>query len=426
MQELKCTKRNKYRKIVVELFAISLMLVFTACTTLDSFRATFLSKKTDLDKDVIYIGVFEPQTGEQSQKGLEEIRGIELANKMYHKVKGKEVRLVKADSQSKMGAAKAAINTLIEAKTIAIIGNTGEAASLVASPMIQKAQIPTITPSAKNPLITEDNNYYFRACTTNDQMGEGTADYAWNKAGIREFAVIRVAADTDSEAIHKGFSKKITELNGGSNPVVFERELKNKQKSYAKVISDVKNSGAKAVFMPIGTEAADLIFKEVEKQKLTDITFLGTQEWGNKDFLKMMKKHPKIKVVFPTDNTISSDGTAANIVTPETQKFIIEYRNMYGSDALPTENAAQGYDSYLLIINAINRSPSLKSKDIMKALAGTENFRCATGVITFDSKGDPVRAVNMAIIKDGKLIPTDTTSSETNASGMIKITTGKN
>lgn len=426
MQDLECTKKNKYKKVLATVFTLLLVLIFTGCTTVDSFRATFISKKTNLDEDVIYIGVFESQTGDQSEKGLEEINGIELANKMYHQVKGKEVMLVKVDSQSSTSAAKTAISALIEAKPVAIIGNSGEAASLAAAPMILKAKIPTITPSAKNLLITEDNDYYFRACITDSQIGEGAAEYAWNKVGARKFASIRISGDSTAESINRGFIKKLAELNDGTKPVVLDTELKINQKSYKKVVSDIKKSAAKAVFMPVGKEAADAIFKEVEKQKLTDITFLGSNSWSENDFLKMMKKHPKINVAFPTDNTISSNGTTSNTITPETQKFIIEYHNMFGSDAIPTENAAQGYDSYLLIMNAINRSPSLKSKDIMKTLASTQGYRCATGVFTFNDEGNPIRTVNIAIIKNGELVPAYTTTSDTNASGMIKITTNKN
>ena len=58
-------------------------------------------------------------------------------------------------------------------KPVAIIGSAGEATSLAASEIIEEAKVPTITPSATNPLITQGNHYYFRASITESQMGQG-------------------------------------------------------------------------------------------------------------------------------------------------------------------------------------------------------------------------------------------------------------
>ena len=61
---------------------------------------------------------------------------------MYHNIKGKEIRLIKVDSKSTSSGAKSAIESLISIKPVAIIGNTGETASLIASKSVKKAKIP--------------------------------------------------------------------------------------------------------------------------------------------------------------------------------------------------------------------------------------------------------------------------------------------
>ena len=51
----------------------------------------------------------------------------------------------------------------------AIIGSAGNATTLIASTYVGDAKIPAITPSATNPLIAQNNGYYFIADTTASQ-----------------------------------------------------------------------------------------------------------------------------------------------------------------------------------------------------------------------------------------------------------------
>jgi len=68
-------------KRVLSLLLIVLMVLtlFTACTKSDTTEA-----------EVIKIGVFEPLTGMNGGGGLQELGGIEYANKMYPEVLGKK------------------------------------------------------------------------------------------------------------------------------------------------------------------------------------------------------------------------------------------------------------------------------------------------------------------------------------------------
>mgnify|MGYP001682514831 FL=1 len=135
----------------------------------------------------------------------------------------------------------------------------------------------------------------------------------------------------------------------------------------------------------------------------------------------MMKKHPNIKVVFPSDSVFSAGKTTTKSITAETQRFLIEYANKYGDDNEPTSNAALGYDSYLIAINAINKANSTKSDDIRKALSKLSDVRGVTGVFSFDKDGNPVKSVNLSTVKKGNIISLYVTNDTTVAQTMEKI-----
>ena len=300
-------------------------------------------------------------------------------------------------------------------KPAVILGSAGEANSMVASPYIEAAKIPTITPSAVNPLITENNKYYFRASITESQRGAGLAEYMKN--------------DSANTAMQRGFNSKISELEQGTSgespgvsSIVYQKAVDVDFESYGKLVKSIKKSDADVVVVPFGAENSDKLFSEIEKENLEKkITFVGSSNWNNEDFILMMKSHPKIKVVFPSDSVFSGGKTTTKSVTAETQRFIIEYAKKYGNDSEPTSNAALGYDSYLLAINAINRANSKKPEDIRKALSELSNVRGATGVFTFDEYGNPIKSVNLSTIKSGKVISLSVTNDKTTAENMGKI-----
>lgn len=397
-------KNGKKSKLIVAMLIMA-MAMLSACTTLDSFKNTFLTRDTDNDgKNVIRIGVFEPQTGRYSDAGQSEIKGIELANSIYHSVNGYRVELIKVDTQSSTTAAESAIQGLIEMKPVAIIGSAGEATTLIASPYVDEAKIPAITPSATNPLITQNYRYYFRASMTSSQMGEGIADYTYRHLASRHIGIITAQNDTAATALIDGFNDKIKsymkESKSDDSPVVMSEASDFSEEDIAKQIKNIKKKSVDTMIVPIGAETMDAFFSAIEKAGLTNIQFVGTKDWGETEFIEMMKNHPQIKVAFPYQSVL---GNTDNI-TKESERFQIEYTNKYGSNDVPTEHAALGYDSYLLLINAIHNAKSIDGAEIRDALLELKNVKCATGSFTFDENGNTLRAVNISTIRGGKVV----------------------
>lgn len=415
--------RFKHSRIVCLALVIATSMILSGCSSFDNFRHTFIDDNSEKNEDTIYIGVYEPKTGNKSEQGLNEIKGIELANSVYSNVKGADIKLVYVDTQSDTAASKTAIKNLIELNPIAIIGSAGEASSMIASQYIEEAKIPTITPSSINPLITEGNPYYFRACMTEAQKGKGMANYAYDGLKSREIGIVSVKNDSSADALVDGFREEIKALSreDEESPVVLNTRIPIDETDYSKVVNKIAESEAEVVFMPVGIEKADAIFTEIENAGMTNVTFLGNQSWNSDDFVKVMDKHPSIEVAFPSDTVVLKDSTTKGTVTAETQRFLVEYAKKYGVVDVPTENAVLGYDAYLILINAINNAEELTPISVRAALADTAGLRCATGVFTFDGSGSPVRTVNISTVDDGQIVSVYVTSQTSEAGQMKKI-----
>ena len=404
--------------ILLAAAAAGMVLALCGCTTYNSFKQTYISKPEQKSQSgpIITIGVIEPQTGRYSDKGKSELKGIELANSIYNNVDGYKVELVKVDTQSSVSATKTAIQALLEMKPVAIIGAAGDASCLTITDYVDEAKVPAITPSATNPLITQGSHYYFRACMTDSQMGEGLAEYACKELGSKSIGVITIKNDTSTSALLDGFYDRIKELRGKRDRTVKAKtEIQPTEDEMKDALRQVKSAGADVCFVSMGPEEMDTFFTMAEKMKMTDVTYLGTRNWGDAAFASMMDKHKKIKVVFPYESVLSKTDDTSDTATEEAQRFQIEYANRYGADDIPTDNAALGYDSYLLVINAIHNSKSLEGSEIRTAIRNLRDLKCATGVFSFDDTGNVVRAVTLSTIKDGKPVTEYVTASEAEA-----------
>lgn len=387
------------------------IFVLSSCQTFDAFVHTFVEKGTTDNTNKIYIGVFESQSGKNSEKGNEQIKGIKLAHKIYNNVNGQDIELILVDDKSKTSTAKTVIEELIEMKPVAIIGSAGNATSLIASDYIDNATIPTITPSATNPLIVQNNGYYFMTGTTAAQQSRGLAEYACKEIKSDRIGIVQVKNESVSASYSRYFTSELKKIEGKkkSEKLVVNSEVSITDNMLQGNVRELRKANVDTVLLPFSTAQADTFFKEIEKYGMEDITFLGTSDWGQQDFVKMMRKHPNIKVAFPYEGLDVDIAEEGSLVTDEARRFQVEYERMYGSSETPTQDAALGYDSYLLIANAISRSKSLEGRDVRAALISLSGIHCATGIYEFDNNGTTVKSVNIATIDKNKIVPLYTT-----------------
>ena len=396
------TKISMKKLLLPAILAVA-VFVLSGCSTWSSFRQTFITKPQNETEPTITIGIIEPQSGRYAAKGRDEIKGIELANSIYNNVDGYKVNLVKVDTQSTVAGTETAIKALTEMHPVAIIGAAGEASSLTIGEYVDEAEIPAITPAATNPLITQNSAYYFRACVTESQMGDGLAEYAAKELGSRRIAVVSLKNDSSTAALLEGFDSRIKKIAGKrSRAVVMSEEINPVEEEMRNVLTEMLRNRIEVCFVSMGAEEMDTFFTMAEEMGLDDVTFLGTRSWGDTSFISMMDKHKKIKVVFPYESVLTKNDDTSDTYTEEAQRFQIEYANRYGADDTPTDNAALAYDSYLLLINAFHNAKSTEGEDIRNALLGFEGLKCATGLFTFDDTGNVVRSVTLSTIKDGK------------------------
>ncbi len=388
-------KKQKQSAVFVMLIAM-LATLLSGCTTLDNFTNTFLKSDAD-DKDVIKIGVYEPLSGKEKEHGELELQGIELAHELYPEAIGKKVELVYADNKSDVDVAVSTAKSLVEKKVSVVLGSHGNTLSLVGGEVFAKAKIPAITVTATNPLVTSSSDYYFRTCFVESFQGVALAKYAVEQAGTSKAAIFRDADDDYAAAVSQTFSDKMVQITGDENAVTQVVEYKSSQKDFKKQLQQVKDSGAGVVLLASKNKDAIKIMQQAKEMGL-QLKFLGTDSWESKSFVK--------------DGGAAVEGAAFSTyfdpetaITQNTEVFLKAYREKYGEDAEPASDVALGFDAYMLAVNAINTAgTSVDTQAIRDQLAATKNFPGASGNITFDENGDPIKSVVIKTIINGEFV----------------------
>ena len=426
---------NKCRKRILSLvLVVCLTAGLTGCTTYTNFKNAFFGTDTVAKEKTIKIGVFEPTSGSMKTQGKEEVMGIELAPDLYPTACGKTVELVYADNKSDMYEAEAAIQELISSNSPSmILGSYGETLSLIAGKYIEAANIPSITISSTNPLITANNPYYFSATYSEARQGDALADFAYLSQNKDMVATVKLENDDTATATIKRLTNRMKKLTETNRCVVGSFTLSTTSADYTETIEKIRESGATAVFLAVPPIVAKDFLTQAQEQKLPYMLFLGTRSWGDKDFLEFVKANKQLHIGYPAEQ-------ATNNETAMSQKFMEAFRTKYGEDAELSQRTVVAFDAYLLAVTAMDRAmQAVRDTDpdtiaqnsatdaearakketwqvaretgipsgtqIKDALNGIDNFEGASGVINYKGKNEATKSVSISHIANGTELP---------------------
>lgn len=381
---------------------VSLILVVSMLSSLFLAGCSVKEKEEEaqnVDENVIRIGVFEPMTGASAAGGEMTVEGIKLANEMFGDVLGKKVELVIVDNKSdKVEAANAASRLIEKNKVSAIIGSYGSSLSMAAGDLVKSAKVPAVGCSPTNPLVTLNNDYYFRVCFIDPFQGTVMANYAFNELKAKKAAIIQDVTQDYSVGLSKYFVDSFKELTGDKNSIVGMTSYNTGDQDFTAQLTNIKQTNPDVIFAPGNYGESALLIKQARSLGI-DVPILGGDTWEAPEFIDIGKEAVE-GAVFSTHFT-SEAG-----VTDLSKKFMDAYKEKYNKE--PNTFAALGFDDYLVILDSIKRANSSDSQKIRDAIAQTKDFEGATGYITLDENGDAVKSAIIKKVKDGKFSYLDT------------------
>lgn len=370
-----------------------ILALLLACVMVCSL--TFmLTSCGESSENVIKIGVYEPQSGDNGAGGKQEILGMQYANHVQPTVEigGVEykVELVYADNESSNDKAVSAATTLISEGVSVVLGSYGSGVSIAASDTFKEAGVPAIGVTCTNPQVTEGNEHYFRICFLDPFQGTVLANFASEQFGAKTaYCLGQLGNDYDQGLIN--YFKEAADKLGMK--VVAENFPENNS-DFTSYLANAKKAGAEVIFAPCSISYAQLIVAQAADQGIS-IPLLASDTWDSNKVLEAAKG----KDVSVSVSTFYAEGG-----DPEFEKGFREWINAdsknlenNGGDDKIAAVSIMGYDAYFTALEAIKAAGSKAPGDVMKALPSV-TYSGVSGDIKFDEIGDAVR--DTAYIKE--------------------------
>lgn len=379
-------------------------LTLSACLTIGALAGCGSSSSSSSDStdqasggNVIKIGVFEPQTGENGGGGLQEVYGIRYANQVYPTVEigGTEytIELVEVDNKSDKTEAVTAAQKLVSEGVVGILGSYGSGVSIAAGDIFAEAGIPAIGCSCTNPQVTSGNDWYFRVCFIDPFQGTVMANYAIQN-GYESAAIITQLGDDYSSGLGSYFKSAFEELGG---TIVAEEQFQTNQSDFKAILTNIKAANPDIIFAPSSITTAPLIIKQAREMGITSVIAAG-DTWENATIIENAGADAE-GIVLSTfyDEAAPANDEAASFLTG-----FKEYLTSIGEpDVIPAVSAL-GYDAYLTLVQAIKDAGSTDPAAVRDALVNVQ-VTGVTGDIKFDENGDADKSLAfIKTVKDGQ------------------------
>jgi len=351
-------------------------------------------------KGTIKIAVQAPLSGEQAALGEHVKLGAQLAvedaAKLF-KALGFDLVFVPYDDQAKpeVGVANAR-NIVADPDVLALVGHFNSGVALPASEVYKDAMLAMISPANTATEIT-DRGYpnVNRVCGRDDVQGPVGARFAAQDLRVKSVYIIHDKT-LYGQGVADNFRNEATKLG----LKVLGYDGTEERANFAPMIIPMKAKSPDLVYFGGIYHQGGLLLKQM-REKGVKALFMGPDGLDSSEMVKITGA----PVIGSYYTTVAGPPDAY----PETAAFIKEFKQRFGKQV--ESFGMYGYDAAQVglagIEQAIQANGGKKPSraEVSAAIRKLKNFKGVTGSITFDNKGDPVKAKYFVLQFDKRVYP---------------------
>lgn len=368
----------------INMFVVGAMMLIGGC-----------GKSGEVAKpETIKIGGMAPLTGALAIYGVTTTNGAELAVKEINEnggVLGKKIEYVMLDTKGDSTEAVMAYNKLVDEKVAGIIGEVTSKPTLAVAEVAVQDNMPLITPTGTQVDITEVGPNIFRVCFTNPYQGKVLAITSKERLGANTVAVMLNNSSDYSDGIAKAFIEESEKLG---MKVMGVEGYADGDKDFRPQLTKLAAMNPDVILIPEYYEQAALIATQAREVGVKSI-FVGSDGWDG--IAKTLDQSAYAAI----ENSYFTNHFSMEDQSEKIQDFLKDYREAYKED--PSAFSALGYDAVYMMKSAIEKAGSTDKQKIVDALKGIE-YDGVTGYLTFDDHNNPIKAVTVLKIENGKYV----------------------
>jgi branched-chain amino acid transport system substrate-binding protein len=349
-------------------------------------------KPTPVAAEPTLVGVYLPMTGDVASLGQMAWDGIRAANEMMPEVLGRDIQLILEDTKSDKEESAKAVERLIRTKKVGtILGEAISSNSIAGGPIGERYEVPMVTPTATNPLVTQGNKYYFRVCFSDPFQGEIASMLALMTLRARSAVVIVDINQDYSVGLGNYFVKSFTRWGG---KVPFTTYIRTGDKDFSEQLAAVQAAKPDIIYAPDYYGELALLAKQAMELGVNTPILAGDAA-QSEELIKLGGK--AVEGMYFT-----AHFSPAAVNTKLGKDFMAFYKKKYNREL--DGFGAMGADAYFVLIDAMQRSGSTVGPRVREGLASTRDFQGVSGKISIGEDGNAIKGVVINQVKDGKFV----------------------
>lgn len=346
------------------------------------------------ESSTIKVGGMGPLTGSAAMYGITVDKGAKLAFEEINAnggVLGKKFEYISLDEKADPIEAVNAYNKLTDEGVVAILGSVTSKPTLAVAELAAQDGIPMITPTGTQINITNAGPNIFRVCFTDPYQGSTLAKFSKDKLGAKTAAIMVNTSSDYSDGIANAFIKQ-AEKEGIK--VVAKEGYSDGDKDFKAQLTKINSENPDILVVPEYYELSALIATQAREIGMNS-TFVGPDGW---DGIIGALDSSSYSVV---DNSYFTNHYSTEDNNEKVQSFLKKYREKYNEE--PTAFSALAYDTVYVLKNAIDKAGTTDKAELTKAIKASD-MDGVTGHLTFDENNNPIKAVTIIKVQDGKYI----------------------
>ncbi len=383
--------------MIKKIGAVFVILFITSLVACESNKPSFVCEDAIDCVNIapgapIKIGAMMSLSGETSDIGVNELRGVMLAlAKHQNKLLGHPIEITEIDSYcSAEGGTTAALKITSDPLFVAVIGTTCSGAAITASKILSNAGLVMISGGNTAPSLTSINGVpgqyhqkgYFRTIHNDVFLGEAVAEFAFKKNKMNRAATIN-DGDPYTKGLTDAFEKAFKKLGG---QITMSGTVNKEDTNMEPMLTAITKTAPQLLFFPLFSPAGDNITLQSSKiKKFETIARIAGDGLFSKSFYKntgAAGKNMYFALPAPPEG-------------PAYTKLVSTYKNTFKEEPV-SDHHAYTYDAMNILLDTIKKiavhetdgALHIGRKALRDALYATKDYHGLTGTIACDRFGD--------------------------------------
>jgi branched-chain amino acid transport system substrate-binding protein len=338
----------------------------------------------------ILIGGYSSQSGGDTNQGIDELRGADLAIKDEGStVLGFSVKLLGEDAQcTAEGGQTAATKMAGNKQILVVLGSSCSSGARVGAPILWNVGISSVAFGATSPALTaagrpEGFKGFLRVIPNDLKSGDFTAGYVYDKLGVKTVATIHDGSPY-TEQLVRAFEKDFIAKGG---KITASEAISPTDTDLRPVLTRIAQTKPQVIFTPVFTSSIGFILRQ--KAEVPDLK--STQVIDGEGVFSANV----IEAAGPSITGFHIVGPSTDLFSDKFPTFVAKFKEEYG-EAPIGGFSAYGYDSALLSLEAIKKVAKTDAdgnlyvgrKALHETLMATKGLPGLTGSLTCDANGD--------------------------------------